>query len=238
MKYIVALVCLSVLSMGFSQKQKVENYHRFDKRIMHFGFMLGANITQSMVKPRIDAYSNYQLLSIQNIPQPGAQVGVLTTVKLGLPIFRLRFLPTISFQERVYKYQFLLYGGTHEQPFLNEERVGSVNLDFPLMLQFRTLRVNNFAAYLLAGAQYSLDLQSQEKATQSDTDPFLKFKKHDFQYQIGGGIEFFMPFFKMGIEVKFSQSFKSTFINDNTFISNPIDRMLNRTWWFSLIFEG
>lgn len=238
MRFLMLSFVFLISSFGYSQKQRVENYHKFDKRIIHFGFMLGANVTQSLVTPRLDAYSNYNLINVENIPQPGAQVGVLTTVKLGLPIFRLRFIPTISFQERVYRYNFLLYGGTLESPFVNKERVGSVNLDFPLMVQFRTLRVNNFAAYLLGGFQYSLDLQSQEKATQSDTDPFLKFKKHDFQYQIGGGIEFFMPFFKMGIEVKFSQSIRNSFINDNTFISNPINRMINRTWWFSLIFEG
>lgn len=214
------------------------NYRKFDQRIMHFGFTLGANSSSARITPKIDAYSNYNLLSVENVTQPGAQVGVLTTVKLGLPIFRLRFIPTISFQEKVFRYKYLMLGGTVDDPYINEERVGSVNLDFPLMLQLRTLRVNNFAAYLLGGAQYSLDLQSQEKATQSDLDPFLKFKKHDFQYQVGAGIEFFMPFFKMGFEVKMSQSFKNTFINDNTFISNPIDRMLPRVWWFSVIFEG
>lgn len=238
MRYLVILFSLFIVTFGFSQKQRVENYHKFDRRIMHFGFMLGANVTQSLVTPKLDAYSNYDMISVQNVPQPGAQVGVLTTIKLGLPIFRLRFIPTISFTERVYNYKFQMYGGTLDKPFENKERVGSVNLDFPLMLQFRTLRVNNFAAYLLGGFQYSLDLQSQEKATQSDTDPFLKFKKHDFQYQIGGGVEFFMPFFKMGIEVKFSQSIRNSFIDDHTFISNPINRMINRTWWFSLIFEG
>lgn len=214
------------------------NYSKFDRRLAHYGFMLGANISHVKVSPRLDAYSQHDLLSVESLPQPGASVGILTTVKLGIPIFRLRFLPSITFQEKLIRYRFLKYGGTLEQPYINDERVGHVYLDFPLMLQLRTMRYNNFAAYVLGGAQYSLDLQSQEKATQSDLDPFLKFKKHDFQFQVGGGVEFFFPFFKMGLEIKMSQSFKSTFIRDNTFISNPIDRMLQRTWSFSLIFEG
>lgn len=238
MKYWLLFIMCGIGFLGFSQREKVMNYRKFDQRIMHFGFTLGANMTSVKVTPRLDAYSNYDLLQVENIPQPGAQVGVLTTIKLGIPIFRLRFIPTISFQEKLFRYKYLMFGGTLNEPYINEERVGSVNLDFPLMLQLRTLRVNNFAAYVLGGFQYSLDLQSQEKATQSDLDPFLKFKKHDYQFQIGGGVEFFFPFFKMGIELKMSQSFKSTFINDNTYISNPIDRMLQRTWWFSLIFEG
>jgi hypothetical protein len=49
------------------------------------------------------------------------------------------------------------------------------------MFQFRTLRYNNFAAYVLGGAQYSLDLQSQQDASQSIINPFIKLKKHDFK---------------------------------------------------------
>lgn len=238
MKRWLVVILLGICSLGYSQPQKVLNYPKFDKKWINFGFMLGANMTQVKVTPRIDAYTNYDLISIQNIPQPGAAVGVLTTVKLGLPIFRLRFIPTISFQEALFRYKFVKFGGTLENPYINEERVGHVNIDLPLLLQFRTKRYNNFAAYALTGMQYSLDLQSQEKATQSDLDPFLKFKKHDFQYQVGGGVEFFFPFFKMGLEIKMSQALKSIFINDNTYISSPIDRMIQRTWWFSIIFEG
>jgi len=238
MKRVLFFLLLLVGSTVFAQPQKILNYSKFDKRFAHYGFMLGANMTSVAISPRLDAYSNYQMISIQNIPQPGAAVGILTTIKLGLPIFRLRFIPTISFQEKLFRYKYVMFNGTLDDPYINEERVGSVNLDFPLMLQFRTLRYNNFAMYVLGGAQYSLDLQSQEKATQSDIDPFLKFKKHDFQFQVGTGVEFFFPFFKMGLEIKMSQSFKNTFINDNTFISSPIDRMLQRTWCFSIIFEG
>ena len=121
---------------------------------------------------------------------------------------------------------------------LNEERINATSLDFPLMFQFRTLRVNNFAAYCLVGGQYSLDLQSQQDATQQFDDPFIKMKKHDFLGQVGGGIEFFAPFFKFGIEIKYSHSFMNGFIQDNTNSSNPISRIYNSGWVFSIIFEG
>src|SRR5690554_1174182 len=164
MKYFLSSLMVCLCFWGFSQKQKILNYSKFDNRIAHFGFMLGANITSVNVSPRLDAYSNYDLISVESIPQPGASVGILTTIKLGIPIFRLRFLPSISFQEKLFWYKLVKFGGTLEKPYINEERVGSVNLDFPLMLQFRTQRYNNFAAYALIGMQYSLDLQSQEKA--------------------------------------------------------------------------
>ncbi len=169
---------------------------------------------------------------------PGGQIGIVSTLKVGTPVVRLRFIPTLSFQERIIKYQFEGDTPAQDDDFFNEERLNSTNLDFPLMFQFRTLRLNNFAAYALLGGQYTLDLQSQQDASQDFLDPFLKIKKHDFQGQIGGGVEFFAPYFKFGMEIKYSHGFRNVLIQDDTFISQPIDRLYNRVWWFSLIFEG
>ncbi|MFT5777674.1 MAG: hypothetical protein ACI837_000622, partial [Crocinitomicaceae bacterium] len=149
---------------------------------------------------------------------------------------RLRLIPTLSFQERILQYEF--EDSTVTGNFLNEERVSSTSLDFPLMFQFRTLRLNNFAAYALVGFQYSLDLQSQAEANQDFNDPFVKIKRSDWQGQVGGGIEFFATYFKFGIELKYSHGISNTLIQDNTPVSKPIDRLYNRVWWISFIFEG
>ncbi len=220
----------------FGQLEKPQNYKRFDQRFIHFGFMLGWNTASFSTYQSSDAFSNYQLKSLVTNSQPGGQVGIVTTMKIGTPVVRLRFIPTLSFQERVmtYTYMSVLSG----KDSLTEERVNSTNLDFPLMFQFRTLRLNNFASYFLLGGQPSIDLQSQEKASQNYADPFIKIKKFDFQGQIGGGVEFFTPYFKFGIELKYSQGFTNSFIQDNTDSSRPIDRLYNRVWWVSFIFEG
>ena len=237
MKIIISLILLVVGFSAFTQREKPQNYRKFDERVFHFGFMLGANVADFTAFPEIDAYSKFGLKGLEVKSQPGGQLGILTTMKLGTPTVRLRFIPTLSFQERAIIQRF-------ENPLdpkkdiFNEERVTSTNLDFPLMVQFRTLRLNNFASYLLAGGQYSLDLQSQQDASQSFIDPFIKMKKNDFQGQVGLGVEFFAMYFKFGMELKYSRSFNSGFIQDNTPSSNPINRLYNNVWWFSLIFEG
>lgn len=235
MRTVFFLLMISFGSMA--QKEKPLNYRRFDERLLHFGFMLGLNSSDFTYYPKLNAYQDYGLKSLTSDATAGGQVGIVSTLKIGTPTVRLRFVPTLSFQERVLRYTF-------ENPdplgkdILNEERINSTNLDFPLMFQFRTLRLNNFATYLLAGGQYSLDLQSQQEASQSYIDPFIKIKKHDLQGQIGGGVEFFAPYFKFGIEVKYSHGFINSFIQDNTDVSRPIDKMYNKVWWISFIFEG
>jgi hypothetical protein len=221
---------------SFGQRLKQERYKNFDKRLFHFGFMLGFNSADFTVYQEVNAYNQYGLVSLTSKSTPGGQIGMLATMKLGTPVLRLRFIPTLSFQERVLSYQSL--DSFNFKKGVGEERVNSTNLDFPLMLQFRTKRFNNFTAYTLLGAQYSIDLQSQEKASQNYIDPFVKIKRKDFQGQIGGGVEIFAPFFKVGFELKYSHGFKSTFVQDNTPVSNPINQLYNKVWWFSIIFEG
>ena len=235
---VIFLFCACFFGSSFSQIEKPKNYRKFDERLLHFGFTLGINTSDFTHYPVQDAYTKYGLLGIENKSQPGGQVGIVTSLKLGHPVLRLRFIPTLSFQERVLQYYYEDPLKSPNLDELNEERVNSTNLDFPLMLQFRTTRFNNFTSYVLGGVQYSRDLQSQEDAAQSFTDPFVKIKKNDWQGQVGGGVEFFMPYFKFGIELKFSHSFNSVSINDFTPVSKPIDKMYNRVWWISFIFEG
>ncbi len=231
------LIFLYVPFFVFGQKQKPLNYSKFDEKFIHFGFMLGFNKADFLVEQQLNAYKDFGLISLQNKPTAGAQVGIVTTMKLGTPIVRLRFIPTLSFQERVLNYTFENPLDL-SKPIIQEERVGSTDIDLPLMLQFRTLRLNNFASYFLIGGQFTRDLQSQQDAAQDLLDPFIKIKKDDYQGQVGAGVEFFAPYFKFGIELKYSRGFKNSFIQDNTEVSRPINTLRNEVFWISFIFEG
>jgi hypothetical protein len=239
MKKTFFFIILIFPSLLFAQKERTKNYRTFDQKPIHFGFMLGVNKGSYDVYTYNDSYTKYSLTSLTSKKIPGGQVGIVTTLKLGSPILRLRFIPTLSFQERSLVYTYMNTDPAKvNSPILKEQRINSTNLDFPIMLQLRTLRMNNFAAYCLVGMQPSIDLQSQQYATQNIANPFIKVFKKDFQGQVGAGVEFFAPYFKFGMELKYSQSFSNNFIQDNTIISLPINTLYNRVWWFSLIFEG
>lgn len=231
------LLLIFVSGFAFGQRPKPKNYSRFDERRAHFGFMLGVNSAGFTVYQNANAFDLYKVKSVVSTSQTGGQLGIVSTLKLWGPTTRLRFLPSLSFQERVLTYT-LPSIKTPSKDSTFEERIASTNLDFPLMFQFRTTRHNNFATYVLIGGQYSLDLQSQQNANQSNSNPFIKIKRDDFQAQAGAGVEFFTPYFKFGLEVKYSQGFVNSFIQDNTTSSKPIDFLYNRVWHLSIIFEG
>src|SRR5690554_4393202 len=238
-KVIIILIftLISVEMASAKRKPLTENYQKFDRKLIHFGFMLGVNTADFSTQYKPGMLENFNTFSITNKSQPGFQLGIISSMKLGTPLLRLRFIPSLSFQERLLNYTYIS-GDPEKEWDTYEERVGSTNLDFPLLLKFRTARYNNFAAYLIGGAQYTLDLQSKEKSAQKYGDPFIKLFRDDFQAQVGAGVDFFLPFFKFGIEVKLSHGFKNALIQDNTRLSNPINVLYNRVWWISLTFEG
>lgn len=237
-KLSIILIVMLLASTGWAQRNPVtQNYRKFDRKLIHFGFMLGVNTADFSTRYKPNMLQNYGVLSINNRSQPGFQLGIISSLKLGTPLVRLRFIPSLSFQERVLDYTFLS-DDPEEQFVTDEERVASTNLDFPLLFKLRTLRYNNFAAYVIAGGQYTLDLQSQEKVSQIFSDPFIKLFRDDFQGQVGAGVDFFLPYFKFGIELKLSHSIKNAMIQDNTRLSQPINALYNRVWWISFTFEG
>jgi len=237
MKWSLFITLIFYTGIAYGQHQKSKNYSRFDERRAHFGFMLGVNSASNTIYQNADSYKLYNVKSIVSNSQSGGQLGIVSTLKLWGPTTRLRFLPSLSFQERVLTFTSSSIVNPLKDSIL-EERIASTNLDFPLMFQFRTTRYNNFATYVLGGIQYSLDLQTQQNANQSNADPFIKIKRDDLQVQIGGGVEFFTPYFKFGIEVKYSQGIVNSLIQDNTTSSRPIDFLYNRVWGLSIVFEG
>ena len=84
----LSLFFLFVSFLSFSQKEKPENYRKFDQKLIHFGFMLGGNTSDFRVYQKLDAYQQYGLKSLENKSSPGGQVGIVSTLKLGHPVAR------------------------------------------------------------------------------------------------------------------------------------------------------
>lgn len=235
-KYVFILLALAVILplTVDGQGEKPLNLRKFDRRRFHFGFMLGTNYaTFSMQRKYVPGVTD-SLVNMTTKGNVGFNLGVVTSLKI-LPVLRLRFVPSLSFLERsvIYKFQ-------EPTGYVVDEvqALKATSLDFPLLLKFRTLRITNFAAYLIAGAQYSYDLSSNQDDEQVPGELMLKTRKHDWQGQIGVGFDFFLQYFKFGFEVKYSHSFRSILFDDNTYLSVPVDKLYNRVWWFSITFEG
>jgi hypothetical protein len=229
------LVLVSTNSIG--QHRVIKNLQDFDEHKFHFGFALGYNKADFYMREKLGNFANDSLLSIDVVGKSGFNLGIVSSLNIT-PMMRLRFLPTLSFQERTVDYTYF------EEPDTTifwSKTASATMLDFPLLLKMRTQRIGNFAVYMIAGGRFGLDMQSQKDVKNSDNDlknQVLKFTKPDYGIEVGGGFDFFLEYFKFGIEMKLGTGFKNILIQENLKFSSPIEQIRSKMWTVSLTFEG
>lgn len=237
-KHIKSSILFIVLCIGSSVvfgQARPKNLASFDYKKYHFGFLLSTNVSDFFFEYQPDFTFADSLLGIENQRQSGFNLALLASWD-ATPNFHLRFIPGLSFQDRGLNYRFLEADGTSE---VTLKRTESVYLDFPLLVKLRTNRVGNVAAYALIGGKYSMDLQSQKDVNQAiGNDVILKLKDADYSIDAGGGIDFFLPFFKFSIEMKTAFGLPNVLIQEDSQFSAPINSLRTRTFIFSLCFEG
>jgi hypothetical protein len=231
---IIILMCSTV--MGISQQ--MENLRNFDKRYFHFGFALGYNSSDFYLDRNVlEDFNTDSLLAVDVEKRPGFNLGIVSSLDIS-PTFKIRFLPTLSFQERNIAFT---YAVKNDSSVTWNKKVESTFLDFPLVMKFRTERIKNFAAYFLAGGRFGLDMTSNkdvQNSTASLKDQVIKITKPDYGFEVGGGIDLFLEYFKFGVELKLSTGLKNVIIQDGTKFSAPIDRLRTKMWTLSFTFEG
>lgn len=229
------LICIQAAHLSHAQINSRENLPNFDSRYYHFGFLLSANTSSFFLDYKPDFTFNDSLLGIENVPQSGFNLALLASFN-PIKNVNLRFVPGLSFQDRGLNYTFLTAGNKVET-FL--KRTESVWLQFPLALKLRTNRVGNFAAYALIGGSYGIDMQSQKDVDEAVAGKIVvKLEKTDMTLDAGGGVDFFLPFFKFGIEMKTCFGTRNILIQENNQFTDPISKLRTRTFVLSLCFEG
>lgn len=241
MKSKISLVLLFTLASitVFAQKPKVENLPLFKQKRVHFGFTLGLNTAGYTLDRRDIDFVNDSLLTIGVEDQTGFTLGIVSALHFN-EFFSLRFLPSLSFAQRNINYTFNKVSN-RGVPFTETllKDVQSTYVELPLLFKYRSKRLNNFAAYLVGGGKYVMDLASNENidnATQPE--PIVKTSSQFIAAEIGVGTDFFLPYFKFSIEGKMSYGLGNILIRDNTIFSNPIERMMPKMFILSLHFEG
>lgn len=218
-----------------AQQLKQKNLPNFDLKKYHFGFLLSVNTSDFYIDYKPDFTFSDSLLGVSNAPQSGFNLALLASYDLNRNV-HFRFIPGLSFQDRGLNYRFLESDGTSDVIL---KRTESVYLDFPILLKLRTNRVDNFAAYALIGGKYSRDMQSQKDVNNAiGNEVIVRLKDSDYSLDVGGGIDFFLPFFKLTIEMKTAIGLTNVLIQEDSRFSAPIESLRTRTFVFSLCFEG
>lgn len=233
---LLAAACgISTAALGQGGVFGVPNLLKYDKQLFHFGFMLGYNQFNYKIasEPDLAAYDSLMTINTQSLS--GFSLGIVTNLRLG-KYFDLRFIPGLSFGDRYVNYTIRHATGNE---LVYQKNAESVYLDLPILFKYKSSRMlNNIRAYVVAGGQYSFDMISAKKKKNMNSDEIvLKLNPHDFQAQVGVGLDFYCTYFKFTTEFKMSFGLVDMLYHENNMYATSVTSLRSQVMQISFIFE-
>jgi hypothetical protein len=232
--YIVFSLGFSLITLTLSgQKLKPKNESWYDEKLIHFGFSLGFNAMDFNITPSQLSSSSDSLYPEVTKLNPGINIQIVTDLRLS-KYMDIRFLPGVSFGQRNIRYykNSVLYN--------EEQRLESSFLEFPLLLKLKGDRLNNVRPYVLGGFNYRYDLAAK-KDFEDNKPVYIRLKKPDLYYELGAGLDFYLPYFKLSIELKMSNGMSDILVKESApghpEYLNAIEKMKSQIWVLSFHFE-
>ncbi len=216
-----------------AQKQKPKNDSTYDDRPLHFGFSLGLNTMDFNTTVSDVAFATDSLLPEVAALNPGVNIQVVINYRPA-NFFDIRFLPGVSLGQRRLNY--------YKNGVLvdSNQKLESSFLEFPLLLKFKGMRLNNTRPYLIGGLNFRYDLAGK-KEYDDQTDIHLRLRRADLYYEAGAGIDFYLPEFKLSVEVKMSNGLRDVLVHEPqtgySQYSNAIGSLRSQMWILAFHFE-
>lgn len=211
------------------------NLERLDLQIAHFGYSLGLNMMDFVIRPSDNFLISTPFDTVYGVEVGrfvGFNVNMIANLRLG-KYFDLRLLPGLNFGQRALHYKYLKNGEVQKRSM----QIESTFIDLPLTLKYKAARINNWRPFLVAGIDGKIDLAAQKKIKPEDY-PKIRLKNLDAYYEFGLGVDFFLEYFMFGIELKASWGINNIVAYDNTVFTDYFRRLNSRMLHLSFHFEG
>jgi len=203
------LTLLYIIGIGLAasaQERKPQNKPYIDLRPMHFGISVGfhmQDIEMQNVGPQVIVHEDgtetvETVVCDQDNWTPGFSVGVLADQRLSKH-FALRLAPTMHFGAKHLAFRHL--NRLDPDGLILEQRQDMKNtyIALPINVKFSAERFNNYRPYIIGGINPMINLTSKSQ-------DIVQLKRYDTMVEIGLGCDFYLPFFKLIPELKFSYS--------------------------------
>ena len=220
MKSFILAVLLSVLCLQFSTAQRrnmTHNKQNWDKQRVFWGYYLGLN------SKNFEISYNQTDFFVESTANIGFNVGLIGDLRLHKNI-NLRFEPGLSSNTKTLAFT-SIPGGEKD----SIRSIGGTYVHIPLLLKFSTNRYENVRPYVIGGISYDYNLSSNEDSAFDNADGEFRIKKHNFMYEMGIGMDFYLPYFI------FSPSVRGIFAINNEMIP---DKDPNSPWTAPIDFFG
>ena len=196
------MVALSVCA----QERKPQNKPYIDLRPTHFGISVGfhmqdiefQNVGPQVITLEDGTQTTETIVCDQDNWNPGFSVGVLADQRLTKHL-SIRLCPTMHFGAKHLTFRHLNRLDPDGRILEQRQDMKNTYIAFPINLKFAAERFNNYRPYFVGGINPMINLTSKSQ-------DFIQLKRYDTMVEVGLGCDFYLPFFKLIPELKFSYS--------------------------------
>jgi len=204
------------------------NFRDFNKKSYYFGINIGFNNSGYQLHQSGFFINNDSIKVTEGASEIGVNMHMITNLKLG-EYFDFRFLPGFSFAQRG-----LQFTNVSDSKVI-ERKIESVFFELPFHIRFKSEPYKDKRMFVVAGLKYSYDVQSNSKSRKS----LIKIAPHDFQYEVGVGMQMFYPYFIFSPEIKFSRGLGNILIYDKSQNeARVLENVVSQIFTISFNFEG
>ena len=229
--FIILFALNTSINAQFVGSRSLLNYTYFKAKPYYFGIALGYDNSNLFLKKSNYFVDESRYLIVEPKNGIGFHVDMIVNLKLG-ETFDLRLLPGFSFADKRIDYYSDLSGEVS-----NNKKFESVFIEIPIHARYKSEPYNDMRAYVLGGIRYSYDVNSTAKAR--NNEDLIKISPHDFQFEVGAGIQFFFPYFIFSPEIKLSTGIGNVLQYDKDLKeSKVLEKVLSKTLAISFHFEG
>jgi len=230
--FLIALCFLAFTSLGQSKKRFIQkNLPGYDEKAIHYGFSLGFHTSYNSLLISDEMADIPSIVAINPKPSPGFNVGFLAQFRLS-DYYDVRLHPVISFYENRLEYSVLSPAG---EGFVQEEIIEGTRVEIPLLIKFKSSRVNNHRMYLIGGIKPILEGGRRKEDQAVDTR--IEVMRSDLAIDIGFGTEQYFGFFKFSPEIRYSFGLGNILANRDADITRAIDRLSFNSVSILLVFQ-
>lgn len=211
------LIIFSINNLVAQKRDIVQHKENWDKQEIFWGYFLGLN--------KKDYKISYKTNNgfIVSTPSMGFEVGLIGDLRLHKNI-SLRLEPGLSSNSKELAFT-RIYGGQKD----SIREVNSTYFRIPLLLKFNADRLNNMRPYVVGGFSYDYNFSSNQDNPQDNEDGEFRTKKNNFSYEIGIGVDLYLPYFIFSPSIRGVFAINDELVRDN----NP-----NSQWTGSVDYFG
>ena len=225
-------ILLAVVAGATAQERKVQNKPYIDYRLLHYGFFVGTHVQDmEFVNNGFVTEAGEKWYADVAEYVPGFSVGVLADLRLN-NYFSFRVIPTMHFGQNnvVFREQ--------NSGEVSRQALKTTYIAVPLHVKYAAERFNNYRPYITAGVSPMVNLTVKKQKQ-------LLVERFDFMIEVGFGSDFYLPFFKLIPELKFSFSPLNTLRKDRDDLldanylkfTDSVDKAVSKMITLSLYFE-